>query len=109
MLVDLAGQCVVADQAVFSRREQARADRCNPYAYEQGDLVLSRASQRGEPVPAVDVVIDHVVAPMMYRILFRPGMLDPDHARTLVDTTLTELTPQSSQAVRAAAKGRLRS
>ncbi|MFD7435492.1 hypothetical protein [Streptomyces sp. NPDC059861] len=44
-------------------------------------------------MPAVDVVIDRVVAPMVYRILFRPGMLDPDYAPTLMDTTLTELTP----------------
>lgn len=43
---------------------------------EQIDAVLARAVQRGEPVPERELLIDRVVAPIMYRILFRPGRLE---------------------------------
>ncbi|GEK03037.1 TetR family transcriptional regulator [Streptomyces sp. 1-11] len=60
------------------------AGQCSAYAAEQIDAVLARAVQRGEPVPETELLIDRVVAPIMYRILFRPGRLDAAYARELV-------------------------
>jgi hypothetical protein len=36
----------------------------------------------------VETALDCVVAPMMYRILFRPDALNPAYARQLVDSLL---------------------
>lgn len=35
-------------------------------------------------MPETELLIDRVVAPIMYRILFRPGPLDAAYARALV-------------------------
>jgi hypothetical protein len=37
--------------------------------------------------------VDHIVAPMMYRILFRPGLLDAQYARDLVVTVFYRFLP----------------
>ncbi|RKT54625.1 TetR/AcrR family transcriptional regulator [Saccharothrix australiensis] len=68
------------------------AGRCSAYAVEQVETILARAAGRGEPAPGTDTVLDHLVAPMMYRILFRPGLLDPRYARELVTDLLDHFT-----------------
>ncbi|MFD4246011.1 TetR/AcrR family transcriptional regulator [Streptomyces sp. NPDC058525] len=88
-----AGRDYVRD-ALGGDPDGSNAGQCSAYAVEQVEIILAHAVGRGEPVPAVDVVVDHVVAPMMYRILFRPGLLDADSARALVDTALTRLMPR---------------
>ncbi|MDT8913193.1 TetR/AcrR family transcriptional regulator [Amycolatopsis sp. PS_44_ISF1] len=60
------------------------AGQCSAYAAEQVETILARAAARGEAAPDVETVLDHVVAPMMYRILFRPGALDHAYARRLL-------------------------
>lgn len=50
--------------------------------------MLARAAERGEDTPDVESVLDRVVAPMMYRILFRPGDLTAAYARKLVQEAL---------------------
>ncbi|MCX4511110.1 TetR/AcrR family transcriptional regulator [Streptomyces sp. NBC_01619] len=89
-----AGRAYIRD-ALAGDPDGGNAGQCSAYAFEQVEVMLTRAGERDEPVPAVDVVIDHVVAPMMYRILFRPGLLDADYARALVDTALTRLPPRA--------------
>lgn len=64
------------------------AARCSAYAAEQIDVMLARAAERGEDTPDVESVLDRVVAPMMYRILFRPGDLTAAYARRLVQEAL---------------------
>ncbi|QBS44843.1 TetR-like C-terminal domain-containing protein [Nocardia sp. CS682] len=51
-------------------------------------IIRARAIDRGETAPGVEAVIDHVVAPLMYRILFRPEGLSAAHARRLVAEVL---------------------
>ncbi|QHC23152.1 TetR/AcrR family transcriptional regulator [Streptomyces sp. GS7] len=86
-----AGRAYIQD-ALAGDREGSNAGRCSAYAAEQITTLLCRAAERGEPAPELDIVLDHLVAPMMYRILFRPGLLDPAYARHLTHTTLTQLT-----------------
>ncbi|MGW1894390.1 TetR/AcrR family transcriptional regulator [Streptomyces sp. NPDC002004] len=69
------------------------AGRCSAYAAEQVGAILDRAGQRGEHVPDIDTVMDHVVAPIMYRVLFRPEPLPAEYARGLVATVFYRLMP----------------
>ncbi|GAA2094861.1 TetR/AcrR family transcriptional regulator [Streptomyces albiaxialis] len=87
-----AGRSYIRD-ALAGDPDGANAGRCSAYAVEQIETLLARAEGRGEAVPALDVVLDHVVAPMMYRILFRPGLLDPQYARDLVLTVFYRFMP----------------
>lgn len=77
-----AGRAYIRD-ALLGDPDGGNAGQCSAYAAEQIDLVLARASERGERAPDVETVIDRVVAPLMYRILFRPDGLDATYARRL--------------------------
>ncbi|SER34977.1 transcriptional regulator, TetR family [Lentzea xinjiangensis] len=81
------GRAYIRD-ALLGDPDGSNAGQCSAYAADQVDVILARATQRGEPVPDVETVLDSVVAPMMYRILFRPGPLEPAYARRLVSSLL---------------------
>ncbi|MCY1693726.1 TetR/AcrR family transcriptional regulator [Curtobacterium sp. SL109] len=51
--VEIVSHCAITD----TRREQAAE-------------MVRRAAERGEPVPSVQQVLDHVVAPLYYRVVF---------------------------------------
>ncbi|WP_194893285.1 TetR/AcrR family transcriptional regulator [Catenulispora pinisilvae] len=78
-----SGRAYIRD-ALLGDPDGGNAGRCSAYAAEQIDVILSRAAERGEETPAVETVMDRVVAPLMYRILFRPDGLDAEYARQLV-------------------------
>ncbi len=77
------GRAYIRD-ALLGDPDGTNAGQCSAYAAEQIDVILQRARHRGQTVPDVETVIDRVVAPMMYRILFRPGALESSYARHLV-------------------------
>lgn len=81
------GRAYIRD-ALLGDPDGDNAARCSVYAAEQIDIMLARAVERGEDVPDVELVLDRVVAPMMYRILFRPGDLAAAYARRLVQDVL---------------------
>ncbi|MFI5775546.1 TetR/AcrR family transcriptional regulator [Nocardia sp. NPDC051570] len=81
------GRAYIRD-ALLGDPDGGNAGACSAYAIEQVELILARAAERGESGPDVDAIVDHVVAPMMYRIQFRPEPLPPRYARNLVDTAL---------------------
>ncbi|WP_282791570.1 TetR/AcrR family transcriptional regulator [Streptomyces sp. CC224B] len=77
--------------ALLGTPESGNASRCSDYAADQVDLILGRAAGRGEePLPRREAVMDHVVAPLLYRILFRPEDLSPEYARGLADAVLKD-------------------
>ncbi|MBD3002730.1 MULTISPECIES: TetR/AcrR family transcriptional regulator [unclassified Streptomyces] len=78
-----AGRAYIRD-ALLGDPDGSNAGQCSAYAADQIDVILTRAAERGEDTPGVETVVDHVVAPLMYRILFRPAGLDAAHARGLV-------------------------
>lgn len=86
------GRSYIRD-ALSGDPDGGNAGRCSAYAVEQVDTILTRARARGEHVPDTEIVMDHVVAPMMYRILFRPGLLDAQYAHDLVATVSYRLMP----------------
>ncbi|MFD8413880.1 TetR/AcrR family transcriptional regulator [Streptomyces sp. NPDC059650] len=81
------GRSYVRD-ALLGDPDGTNAGQCSAYAAEHIGVILSRATERGEEAPEVEAVIDHVVAPLMYRILFRPDGLDTAYARRLVTAVL---------------------
>ncbi|MEV7098744.1 TetR-like C-terminal domain-containing protein [Amycolatopsis sp. NPDC051045] len=81
---------LLSDVAVERLRPEAPPEDRGGLAADLGAWAEQfRATERGEPVPDVETVLDSVVAPMMYRILFRPGSLDPAYARRLVSDLLS--------------------
>lgn len=82
------GRAFIYD-ALSAGPEGGNAGQCSTYAAEQVGIILGRAVARGEPAPPIEAVLDHVVAPIMYRILFRPSGLDRDYARALAHALLS--------------------
>ncbi|WP_077191604.1 TetR/AcrR family transcriptional regulator [Streptomyces lydicus] len=82
------GRAYVRD-ALLGDPDGSNAGRCSAYAADQIEAVVARAAERGETAPTVEAVLDHVVAPMMYRILFRPGPLPAAYADQLVRAVLS--------------------
>ncbi|MFB8761120.1 TetR/AcrR family transcriptional regulator [Nocardiopsis alba] len=78
-----SGRAYIRD-ALLGDPDGGNAGRCSAYAAEQIDTILIRASGRGENTPAVEETMDGIVAPIMYRILFRPAGLETAYARRLV-------------------------
>ncbi|WP_244943085.1 TetR/AcrR family transcriptional regulator [Streptomyces inhibens] len=81
------GRAYIRD-ALLGDPESNNASQCSAYAADAIDVILGRAGARGETAPDVETVLDAVVAPIMYRILFRPSPLDAAYARRLVDGCL---------------------
>lgn len=64
------------------------ACRCDVYIREQLTIIVGRARERAEPAPTVTGIVDQVVAPMLYRILFVADPVRLADAGTLVDGLL---------------------
>ncbi|KOX46755.1 TetR/AcrR family transcriptional regulator [Streptomyces sp. NRRL F-7442] len=78
-----SGRAYIRD-ALLGDPDGDNAGQCSAYAAEQINVILARARDRGENAPDVETAMDRVVAPLMYRILFRPAGLDAAYARRLV-------------------------
>lgn len=61
---------------------------CGEINREQLDFLRRRAIDRGETVPDLDQLVDAVVAPVAYRVLFTLDELDARFARRLVENAL---------------------
>lgn len=52
------------------------------------ESMLDRARARGEPTPSLDQVLEGILAPMYFRLLFANGSNSDDYARALVEQVL---------------------
>lgn len=80
------GQAMLRD--VLAGRSQGEMPvpcQCAAYTASQIEIVLARGTARGEAVPAVDAIMDGVVAPIIYRTLFGPTRASHALVRGLVD------------------------
>ncbi len=64
------GRAMIRDVLASDGAEVRKAGKCCAYTREQVQAIADRAGERGETFPDVEEVIDHLVAPIMYRILF---------------------------------------
>ncbi|MFJ7245118.1 TetR/AcrR family transcriptional regulator [Kitasatospora sp. NPDC098652] len=86
-MASASGRAYTRD-ALLGDPDGSNAGQCSAYAAGQIEAILTRATDRGEPAPDVETTMDRVVAPMMYRILFRPSGLDAAYAHRLVTDLL---------------------
>ncbi|MEU3494824.1 TetR/AcrR family transcriptional regulator [Kitasatospora cineracea] len=55
---------------------------------QQLATILTRAEDRGEPTPALTQAVDHLMAPLYFRVILNLGPVDPADTRRLVDDLL---------------------
>jgi AcrR family transcriptional regulator len=72
---------------VLAAQDNANACKCDAFTREQIALIAERARDRGEYFPDIDAVMDGVVAPIIYRILFGE-MPSIERVRDLVTNVL---------------------
>jgi AcrR family transcriptional regulator len=70
---------------VFSPSGETYPGQCASFTCEHLTTIAARAKARGESPFDVDEVIDHVVAPIIYHILFGDRELTLDYCRALLD------------------------
>lgn len=68
------------------------ACQCADVTMQQFDLIAERARARGEAVPSSALLLDLVVAPLIYRLLFSHHPPDAAMARRLIARALTTAT-----------------
>ena len=83
------GRAMIRD-VLASADQERNAGRCCAYTSAQIAQLLERAEVRGEPAPSVDTVIDRVVAPVMYRILFSGQPISSDYRQNLLNDLVLE-------------------
>jgi AcrR family transcriptional regulator len=77
------GRALVRD--VFSTAGQSYPVQCSGFTREHLAIIVARAQARGETPFDADEVIDHVVAPIVYHILYGDRELTLDYCHQLLD------------------------
>lgn len=80
------GRAMLRD--VFANTSDATACQCSAYTHDQLATIVARARQRDEPAVAVDDLVDQIVAPIMYRILYGTTLLTIAYCHRLIDRAL---------------------
>ena len=99
------GRALIRDVFAVSSGE-AQAGQCAHFTCDHLTTIAERARARGEAAFDVDEVIDQVIAPIIYNILFGNRELTPEYCRSLL-SRVTSLQP-AAVATAAAAVGRRR-
>ena len=82
-IVTPVGQALVRD--VFSQSGETYPIQCAGFTREHLVTIASRATARGETPFDIDEVIDHVVAPIIYHILYGDRELTLDYCHSLLE------------------------
>jgi hypothetical protein len=77
------GRALIRD--VFSPSETTYPVQCAGFTQEHLTTIVARAKVRGEAPFDIDEVIDHVVAPIIYHILYDDRELTLDYCHSLLD------------------------
>ncbi|SOE94418.1 transcriptional regulator, TetR family [Burkholderia sp. D7] len=88
------GRAMTRD-VLASNDPRSPACQCAAITRSQIQMILDRAAERGEMPPDVHAVMDQVVAPLIYRLLFDDLPIDPAFARTRM-AVLLDRTRQGS-------------
>lgn len=79
---------------VLAAQDGSGAYQCCNFTKQQIELIAGRARERGEAFPDVADVMDRVVSPIMYRILFGEAP-DAAHVTRLVSGAMQLISPAS--------------
>jgi len=79
------GRAMIRDVLSSVATDGRIAGKCCGYTREQVQVIARRAGERGEDFPDVETVIDRLVAPIMYRILFDDVAPTSDKVLALVE------------------------
>jgi AcrR family transcriptional regulator len=82
-----AGRAVLRD-IVASSSPDLPAGRCDAYIRDQLGIITARAASRGECPPPVAEIVERLMAPITYSILFAVTPIELADAARLVDTLL---------------------
>lgn len=85
-LASTPGQAMLRD--ALAATDPGCAVRCTEPTRERLQLMLERAQARGEPVPSLEVLMDGLVAPLVYRTLFRAQRPDNQLCQRLLARAL---------------------
>ena len=98
------GRALIRD--VFSPSGETYPVQCGGFTREHLTTIISRAKARGEAAFDIDEVIDHVVAPIIYHILYGDRELTLDYCHSLLDRvrSLPAEAARPAQAAPAAAR-----
>ncbi len=80
------GRAIMRD--ILACPTSENAGKCAEFTRRQIDVIRDRALTRGEPVTDSDALIDAVVAPLLYRLLFSNTPPSAGHAFVLLDQML---------------------
>lgn len=73
---------------VLSTAGSDNACRCAEFMAQQVDVVAERAAVRREPIPTTREVIDHVLSPLLYRVLFASVAPSVDELHRWIDDVM---------------------
>jgi AcrR family transcriptional regulator len=82
------GRAMIRDVLSSVGADSRNAGKCCGYTREQVQAIADRARDRGEDFPDVETVIDRLVAPIMYRILFDAAPPTSEKVLSLVEGML---------------------
>ncbi|MBS1164510.1 MAG: transcriptional regulator, TetR family [Proteobacteria bacterium] len=82
------GRAMMRDVLSADRADNACI--CSAFTGQQLDIIRRRALARGETPPDTAVLMDRLIAPVIYRILFTREGADGDYAAGLVERLLGE-------------------
>lgn len=68
---------------ILAAADGTNAEKCSGYTEHQLCVLIARANEYGELFPSLEELMDHLIAPIVYRILFDEAP-DADYVRALV-------------------------
>jgi AcrR family transcriptional regulator len=88
------GRAMIRD--ILRETLPGNASQCSAFTYGQIETIHARALDRGELAPPAKLLLERVIAPVMYRILFTPAPPTAEEAHRLLDEVLTYPLGQSN-------------
>lgn len=84
------GRALLRDVMADTEGELA-ASKCWRFSHDQFSVIAARAAARGEAPFDVDAMIDQLIAPICYHILFSDRDVGPEYCRVLLERAMPRL------------------
>ncbi len=84
-MISVPGQRMLCD--MMASEDDTRRQRCFQYAREQ---IQQRAVERGESPPEIDTLMDFIIGPLFYRVLYDRDSATPARLRHWIARALAD-------------------